>query len=411
MRTMKGSSCRIIACAAALLTALGACACDSGKPSASTSASVWTSSATYSEASSDAVPKDSAAESESAAAELDEPPARESAEPPESAEPEESAESDPSDTSEPSEQTNSDSQTAATETSLAASAASQPVTTPATIRTEPIKPEEIVIPEVKELSSPGTAVFEGYGGVLDYSNASQGYISVSYSGGSDRLKLRLTCGGVNSDHTIEAGVTEYIPLTLGNGEYTAELYERIEGSSYALMFSETMSVNISDDVGMYLYPNKYCMFSQSSQAVAKGAELCAGKKGTVEKLAAIFEWITANISYDKALASTVGSNYVPNPDRTLASRTGICFDYASLFAAMARSQGIPTRIAVGYATDIYHAWNEVWTEETGWITPELLLAQKGYNRLDATFYSSAQNKRKISEYITTNSNYNTMLYY
>lgn len=401
---------RITACAVAFLLAFGACACDSGQPLATSSVQSSAESSTASSTERSTTLKTSASESEPIVTEISEPPVKESAEPPQSDIPAESDEPVPVLTNEPPEQTDTPQTTSTAESSAVTTTTAQTTTT-ATTKSEPVKPAEIVIPEVKKLSSPGTAVFEGYGGVLDYSNASLGYISVSYSGSSDKLKLRLTCNGVNSDHTIEVSGTEYIPLTLGNGEYTAELYERIEGKSYALMFSEVMNVNIADDVAMYLYPNKYCMFGRDSKTVAKAAELCAGKNGTVEKLAAIFEWVTANVSYDRELASTVGSNYVPNPDYTLAKKTGICFDYASLFAAMARSQGIPTRIAVGYATDIYHAWNEVWTDETGWITPELLLAKKGYNRLDATFYSSANNKQKISDFITSNSNYNTMFYY
>lgn len=70
-------------------------------------------------------------------------------------------------------------------------------------------------------------------------------------------------------------------------------------------------------------------------------------------------WVTDNVAYDTQLAATVKSGYVPDPDSVLAKRSGICYDYASLMAAMVRSQGIPARLVVGYAADnIYHAWNE-----------------------------------------------------
>ena len=79
---------------------------------------------------------------------------------------------------------------------------------------------------------------------------------------------------------------------------------------------------------------------------------------------------------------------------------------------MARSQGIPTRLVIGYASpDIYHAWNEVYTEETGWITPELLLAKKGYNLVDSTFYAGAADKSAIAEYISNGGNYSAIYRY
>ena len=132
----------------------------------------------------------------------------------------------------------------------------------------------------------------------------------------------------------------------------------------------------------------------------------------MEKLAAVFTWLTDNVTYDKELAKTVRSGYCPDPDRTLSAKKGICFDYASLLCAMMRAQGVPTRLVVGYAaTDIYHAWNEVYTEETGWITPQLLLKSKGYNIVDATFYASAADKDKISDYISNAGNYSAIYYY
>lgn len=282
------------------------------------------------------------------------------------------------------------------------------VTTSATTA-KPAAP--VVIPEVRTVSSPGTAAVSENGGTVDFSNAAKGYISVNYTGSSDKAKLRLICGDAVNDHTITVGKVEYIPLSLGSGAYTAELYERVDGKMYAEVLSAGFEAEILDPVGMYLYPNKYCDFSRDSNCVRKGAELCAGIDGEVEKIAAVFGWVTENVTYDYALAGSVTANYVPFPDSVLAARTGICFDYASLFAAMTRSQGIPTRMVIGYTGDVYHAWNEVWTEETGWITPELLLGKKGYNRVDATFYSSNQNKDAISDYITNNGNYSAVYYY
>ena len=44
---------------------------------------------------------------------------------------------------------------------------------------------------------------------------------------------------------------------------------------------------------------------------------------------------------------------------TLNSNKGICYDLASLFAAMCRSQDIPCTLTKGYAGSSYHAWNKV----------------------------------------------------
>lgn len=72
--------------------------------------------------------------------------------------------------------------------------------------------------------------------------------------------------------------------------------------------------------------------------------------------------ISNNIKYDKKKAYLVKYGYVPSIDSTIESKSGICHDYAVLTAAMLRSVDIPTKLIMGYKSDIlaYHAWNEVY---------------------------------------------------
>ncbi len=285
-----------------------------------------------------------------------------------------------------------------------------PETTTTPAQTEP--PAPVIIPDLKVPSAPGASVFTCEKGTVDYSNAAEGYISAYYGGSAVKAKLRILCGEMTYDYDVAPGVTEYFPLSCGSGSYTVKYYENIEGIRYTGLLEGTFEAKLNSATAPFSYSNQYVYYTKKSSCVKKAAEACAGKTDKIEKLAAIFKWVTDNITYDYTLAATVQNGYVPDPDSVLKKKSGICFDYASLFAAMARSQGIPTRLVIGYAaTDIYHAWNEVYTEETGWIAPELLLKNKGYNIVDSTFYASAQNKESISEYISDSSNYYSIYYY
>ncbi|MCI5579208.1 MAG: transglutaminase-like domain-containing protein, partial [Oscillospiraceae bacterium] len=228
----------------------------------------------------------------------------------------------------------------------------------------------VVVPDVAMPMSPGISCAVSQYGVIDYSDASKGYISARYTGSSGKVKLRIESGGQKCDHDLSVNqTTEYFPLSFGSSDYTVTIYENISGTKYANVLSVQFNADIANALSPFLYPNKYTDYSSSSDCVYKAAELCAGLSSTIDKIAAVFCWITDNVSYDYELAATVQTGYVPNPDRTYNSHKGICFDYASLMCAMLRSQSIPTRLVVGYASpDIYHAWNEVYTEETGWIT-------------------------------------------
>ncbi len=285
-----------------------------------------------------------------------------------------------------------------------------PETTTPPPQTKP--PAPVVIPDMKVPSAPGASAFSCDKGNVDYSNAAEGYISAYYGGSASKAKLLILFGDVTYNYDVKPGVTEYFPLSCGNGSYTVKFYENIEGQRYAGLLEGTFEAKLNSATAPFTYSNQYVYYTKKSSCVKKAAEACAGKTDKIEKLAAIFKWITDNITYDYDLAATVQSGYVPDPDSVLKKKSGICFDYSSLFAAMARSQGIPTRLVIGYAaTDIYHAWNEVYTEQTGWISPELLLKNKGYNIVDSTFYASAQDKESISEYISDGSNYYSIYYY
>ena len=286
-----------------------------------------------------------------------------------------------------------------------------PVSTSTTEKEDP--PPVVTIPNFPVPTSPGTNVANSSKGWIDFSNASHGYVSTKYTGSVSKIKLVITCEGYSTpyNHDVDPGVVGYYPLSYGAGKYTVTLYENTSGTRYAEVVSCSFSTNTSS-IQPFTYSNFYSIYDSNSACVKKAAELCAGKTGTIDKVAAVFGWVSSNVAYDYNLAATVQSGYVPNPDRTYNSKTGICFDYASLMCAMLRSQGIPTRLVVGWAkTDIYHAWNEIYTEETGWITPELMLKNAGWNIADATFYSTSTNKSSIASYISTSSNYTVRYYY
>jgi transglutaminase-like putative cysteine protease len=113
----------------------------------------------------------------------------------------------------------------------------------------------------------------------------------------------------------------------------------------------------------------------------------------------VYDYVCAHIKYDKHKAETVKSGYLPDPDETLATGKGICFDYASLTAAMLRSQGIPVKVIFGHVSpdNLYHAWNMFYTEEEGWVTVEFKVDRKTWSRIDLTFSANGANQKFIGD--------------
>ena len=83
----------------------------------------------------------------------------------------------------------------------------------------------------------------------------------------------------------------------------------------------------------------------------------------MDKVTAIYNYIAGHDTYDTKLANDITSGkvskYIPDTAATLNSNKDICYDLASLFAAMCRSQDIPCTLTKGCAGSSYHAWNKV----------------------------------------------------
>ena len=133
-------------------------------------------------------------------------------------------------------------------------------------------------------------------------------------------------------------------------------------------------------------------YNESSAVVAKARELAqALAKLRADVVRNIYQWwwTTSPTITTRPPSWPRPQGYVPDPDATLASGTGICFDYASLGAAMLRSLGIPCQVITGYVSpdDVYHAWNMVYIDGE-WISVEISIKPNSWTRVDLTFAAS-----------------------
>ena len=205
-------------------------------------------------------------------------------------------------------------------------------------------------------------------------------------------------------YNLTAG-SEVFPLSDGNGSYQVIVYENISGTKYSTVTSVSFQVTLTDEFAPFLRPNQYVDYGVAPKTVAKAAELTAGKTDPLAKVQAIYEFVVKNLTYDKQLAATVQSGYLPVLDTVLAKKTGICFDYAALMTGMLRSQGVPCKLVVGYAGTAYHAWISVWSEKTGWVEGVIYFDGTSWQRMDPTFASSGKQSASIMQYIGDGKNY------
>lgn len=246
---------------------------------------------------------------------------------------------------------------------------------------------------------------------IDASHMDEGYIMACYSGSSNKVKLQLS-GPDYMTYTYDLAGNDYevFPLSAGDGIYQLGVYENVEGNQYATVFSQQLSVAISNTVGPFLYPNQYVKFNASSNVVSTAQELVANAHDDLEAIIDVYEYVLNNITYDYDKAENVQSGYIPNVDEILETKTGICLDYAAVMASMLRSQQIPTRLEVGYAGEAYHAWISTYVEDQGWVNGIIQFDGQNWSIMDPTFAANSS-EQNLKNFIGDGNHYVTKYIY
>ena len=246
---------------------------------------------------------------------------------------------------------------------------------------------------------------------IDASNVSEGYIMIQYSGGIEKVRVQITAPDQTTyTYDLAIGSYETFPLSGGDGNYHIDILENAYDDMYAIAFSQDVTVTLNDEFRPFLYPNQYVWFTQDYQAVEYAAGLSDESSSDIDYVEQVYRYVTENISYDEELAANVKTNYLPNIDNTMKTKKGICFDYASLMAAMLRSQGVPTKLVVGYSGDAYHAWISVYLKEIGWVDDIIRFDGKKWSLIDPTLAANSR-RASVKDYIGDGSKYTVKYVY
>lgn len=238
-------------------------------------------------------------------------------------------------------------------------------------------------------------VYEGTVSEIDASKADDGYIKVRYLNATEK-KLKVIVEKASTQYTYDLnnkGEYDTYPLQMGDGSYKVRVFENISEDKYVTKQTVSFKVKLKNQNSPYLISSQMVNFSDTYAAVKKAHELAEGKETDIEKVDAIYDYITSNIVYDDEKARTVKSGYLPSIDDIFKNNKGICYDYSSLLAAMLRAESIPTKLVTGYSTNLsaFHAWNEVYTKETGWIALNgIYFDGEKWRLMDSTIASPAK---------------------
>lgn len=130
--------------------------------------------------------------------------------------------------------------------------------------------------------------------------------------------------------------------------------------SFGVDYFDFLDFNLEGSIPSNTFLKSTQNIQSNNQEIASLASSLTGNTSLV-KAHRIANWLRSNIYYDFSMEQDEGALV------TLHNGTGICNGYATLFAALGRASGIPTKYDVGIlATQGYHSFNEIYVNGT-WI--------------------------------------------
>ena len=259
---------------------------------------------------------------------------------------------------------------------------------------------------IESTAADGKSVEKSGDYLIDYSSTELGYINVKCTESTDKtIKAQVIGPSATYTYTIKKNQYEVLPLTDGDGKYKVQVCKQA-GDKYAIMLTASFSVKLKNQFQPYIRPNQFVDYKASTTCVKKADSLCKGAKTDLAKVKKIYNFVVKYFKYDKAKAKSVKAGYLPDLNKVYKAKKGICFDYAAVTTAMLRSQGVATKLVIGYtSTGEYHAWINVYSSKKGWITGAIYINGNKWKLMDPTFASTGGSSKSIMKYINNAANY------
>jgi transglutaminase-like putative cysteine protease len=239
---------------------------------------------------------------------------------------------------------------------------------------------------------------------IDDSASGRGKVVISCKTGNTKaLKVLIVKGDKKYSYNLKNdGTAESFPLQMGDGDYKASVLEKLKGDTYRYLESKVIPVALESPDSVYLNSVQNIRWEPGNKAILKDRELIGKEKAYDKKVNIIYQFLVKNFEYDYDKLENLQSTYLPDIDATLKEKKGICYDYSSLFAAMKRSEGVPTKLVKGYSTNVdgYHAWNEIKINGK-WVIIDTTYDSCMYNgksKIKYTMVKDPKDYKKVNEY-------------
>lgn len=191
-----------------------------------------------------------------------------------------------------------------------------------------------------------------------------GYIELT-NNNSYNIEYIINVCGQRFNGKIEPLNTVLFPITTINVDYKVGLYNIIEDS---LQVIDLKTINVSEiNENVYLDSEIYCDISNEklldiSESLKNESESLVDYVNNCIKFCKNIDYDTEK--YENLINHSGFGEYTFDIESIISNNKGICLDKAGVLASLLRCNKIPCKIDIGYIGNNYHAWNEVYINDT-----------------------------------------------
>jgi hypothetical protein len=198
--------------------------------------------------------------------------------------------------------------------------------------------------------------------------------------------LRVTISGIPNKRLILSDRRQEAVQTSDDSAADMTVRMSVQAEPFSAAQSARLPVT-NPDLLPYLKSAPY-LDSDNAAIRATAARLRKDDTNLYRIACAIRDWVHNAMTPDASIGVPRSAGDI------FTRRRGVCRDYATLYTALARAAGVPTRIVSGivYADGkfYYHAWAESWVGQWIAFDPTLYDPQNGPDYVDATHIKFAQ---------------------
>ncbi len=233
----------------------------------------------------------------------------------------------------------------------------------------------------------------------------EGKVTVAGNTSKSKIKVIVSKDDISTWYDIALNNGKYnqeIWLIDGKGKYQISVVVHEYGRTYS--YGPSIEVQNIADVNKFLVPTKH-VESNNEEIIALAKSITQHSTTDKDKALLIYSWVAKNIDYDydkyyRQLNKNYDNEY--GALHTLRTKSGVCYDYSMLVAALGRAVGLQVKVIKGNFVNPYrselHAWNEIYLpEEDRWINLDTTFAHS----LNTNFFDNDDfylDHEKISEY-------------